>query len=113
MQVIWDHKSATAAEVIAVLGPVADWSHRTIRTLLARLVDKGVLETEADGNRYRYRPKVTRRECVRVAGRSFLDRVFDGDCGELLVHFAREAKMSPRQIDELRRLLEEKPFVED
>src|SRR5206468_1477883 len=43
MQVVWERKAATAAEVIAALAGRTGWQHRTIRTLLARLVDKGVL----------------------------------------------------------------------
>ncbi len=113
MQVVWDREQATAAEVIAALSAETGWSHRTIRTLLARLVEKDVLAAAADGNKYVYTPRVTRRQCVREAGKSFLERVFDGDCGELLVHFARHGKVTPQQLDELRRLLETKNPAED
>src|SRR5947209_13824711 len=108
MQVIWERKTATAAEVIAALASVTDWQHRTIRTLLARLVDKGVLAAEADGHRYLYRPLLSRGKCVREEGRSFLRKVFDGDTAELLVHFVRGADISPEQVEELKRLLDEK-----
>jgi BlaI family transcriptional regulator, penicillinase repressor len=107
MQVVWERKAATAAEVIAALAGT-DWQHRTIRTLLARLVDKGVLAAEPDGNRYLYRPLVSRSKCVRQEGQSFLKRVFGGDTAELLVHFVRGADISPEQIEELKRLLDEK-----
>ena len=56
MQVVWRLGKATAAEVIAELAESTDWSHRTIRTLLGRLVEKGALATADDGNRYIYRP---------------------------------------------------------
>lgn len=113
MQVVWDRQQATAAEVIAALSGETGWSHRTIRTLLARLVEKNALAAAADGNKYVYTPRVSRRQCVREAGKSFLERVFDGDCGELLVHFARHGKATPEQIDELRRLLDQKTRAED
>jgi BlaI family penicillinase repressor len=108
MQAVWDRKAATAGEVIAAVGEAAGWRHRTVRTLLARLVDKGALAAEADGNRYVYRPRVTRAACVRGEGWSFLDRVFAGDAAELLAHFARGADLTPEQIDGLKRLLDEK-----
>jgi BlaI family transcriptional regulator, penicillinase repressor len=108
MQVVWERKAATAAEVIAALERPAGWRHRTIRTLLARLLDKGVLAAAADGNRYVYRPLVSRSKCVREESRSFLQRVFGGDAAELLVHFVRGADISPEQIEELQRLLDEK-----
>jgi BlaI family penicillinase repressor len=108
MQVVWERQAATAAEVIAALADATGWRHRTIRTLLARLVDKGALAARADGNRYLYRPRVSREACVRREGRSFLQKVFGGDAGELLVHFVRGTDMTPEQIDELKRLLDEK-----
>jgi BlaI family penicillinase repressor len=108
MQVVWERKAATAAEVIAALSGTTGWQHRTVRTLLARLVDKGALAAEADGNRYVYRPLVSRGKCVREESRSFLQRVFGGDAAELLVHFVRDADLPPERIEELKRLLDEK-----
>src|SRR5436309_2130718 len=103
MQVVWERKAATAAEVIAALAGSTGWQHRTIRTLLARLVDKGVLAAEADGNRYLYRPLASRSKYVRQESQSFLQRVFGGDAAELLVHFVRGADISPEQVAELKR----------
>ncbi len=107
MQVVWQRRSATAAEVIAELESTTSWRHRTIRTLLSRLVEKGALATEADGNRYVYRPLVGRQKCVRQEARSFLRKVFAGDAAELVAHFVRDAKIPPEQIEELKRLLDE------
>jgi len=108
MQVVWERKTATAAEVIETLAATTNWSHRTIRTLLARLVDKDALAADADGNRYLYRPLVTRNKCVREESHAFLKKVFGGDAGELLVHFVRGANISQEQIEELKRVLDEK-----
>ena len=98
----------TAAEVIAALSLANGWKHRTIRTLLARLVDKGILAAQPDGNRHLYRPLVRRDRCVRQESQSFLRKVFRGDVGELLVHMVRDADISAAQIKELKRLLDEK-----
>jgi BlaI family penicillinase repressor len=108
MQVIWELRRATAAEVIARLTPHTGWSHRTVRTLLSRLVDKGVLAAEADGHRFVYRPLLSKSRCVREAGRSFLEKVFGGDPTELLVHFVRDAELPPAEIERLKQLLDEK-----
>lgn len=108
MRVIWRLGKATAAEVIGELARSEKWSHRTIRTLLGRLVEKDVLATETDGNRYIYRPRVTQQKCTRTESRSFLDKVFGGDAAELLIHFTQEANISRQQIDELKRLLDAK-----
>jgi len=108
MQVVWEQKNASAADVIAALAKTTRWRHRTIRTLLARLVEKGVLAAQADGNRYLYRPLVSRSKCVREESHAFLKKVFGGDTAQLLVHFARGADISQDQIEELKRFLDEK-----
>ena len=108
MQVVWGRGKATAAEVIEELSLETSWSHRTIRTLLARLVEKGVLETAADGNRYIYKPLITRQKCIRSESRSFLQRVFGGNSAELLVHFARDAQITPEEIEALKKILDAK-----
>ena len=45
MEAIWGRGGATAAEVIGALADRRDWNHSTIRTMLARLVEKGACAT--------------------------------------------------------------------
>ena len=108
MRVVWRCRTATAAEVIEQLVPETGWNHRTIRTMLGRLVDKGALAAKDEGNRYVYRAKVTERRCVREEAQSFVEKVFDGDAAELLIHFVRNETLPAEQIDELKRLLDKK-----
>jgi BlaI family penicillinase repressor len=107
MNAIWETQPATAQEVIARLADEADWAPATIKTMLHRLVAKKVLSYEMDGNRYVYRSRVRRGDCVRAASRSFLARVFDGEAAGLLAHFLRSSKLSADEIRELRRILNE------
>jgi BlaI family penicillinase repressor len=105
MEPIWETGPCTAAEVIKRLRATHDWNHSTIRTLLARLVEKGVLDYEVDGARYVYRAAVSRRRCVRQKGRSFLNKVFGGDVGALLAHFVENASLDRDQFEQLQQLL--------
>jgi BlaI family penicillinase repressor len=106
MEIIWQRKEATAAEVIAELAGVNRWNHRTVRTLLARLVEKGALSAQSDGNRYVYRALISRMQCVRHVSRSFLEKVFGGDVSSLLAHFVRDSRVTAEDIVELRKLLD-------
>src|SRR5579863_440304 len=108
MEPIWQAGACTAADVIKQLRATHDWNHSTIRTLLARLVEKGALTYDVDGSRYIYRAAVSRERCVRQEGRSFLDKVFGGDVTALLAHFVSEAALEPDQIAQLRQLLNDK-----
>ena len=87
MEPIWAAGACTAADVIKQLRATHDWNHSTIRTLLARLVEKGALAYDVDGSRYIYRAAVSRQQCVRQEGRSFLEKAFGGDVAALLAHF--------------------------
>jgi BlaI family penicillinase repressor len=107
MRVAWARGSVTAQEVVDAL-PGHGWSPRTIKTLLNRLKTKGALGYEARGKAYVYRPAVRQEDCVRQESQSFLDRVFAGSAAPLLAHFVKRAKLTPEELDELKRILREK-----
>jgi BlaI family penicillinase repressor len=108
MEVVWAAGDCSAADVISRLAPEHNWNHRTIRTLLARLVEKGALQYEVDGARYIYRAAVSREQCVRDESRSFVQKIFHGDVGTLLAHFVASAPLDNEEIERLRRLLDDK-----
>ena len=108
MNVVWQRWPLAASEVVEALAGRTPWHARTIKTMLGRLVRKGALRFEAEGKRYLYRPAVTRAECVRRESRSFLQRVFDGQTADLLVHFVETARLSREESEQLRRLLDER-----
>ena len=107
MLLLWQRAPQTAADVAAKLCPAHDWTERTVKTLLARLIKKGALTATPEGKRYLYEPAVSREDCVRQESRTFLDRVFGGSASPLLAHFVREGGLGPEEIEELRALLDE------
>lgn len=108
MQVVWKEQPVTAATIVKHLAADNDWSPATIRTFLHRLVKKGVLNYEQDGNRYLYRAALTKAKSVKQASRSFLSTVFGGETGPLLTHFVKSSKLTAEEIAQLKKLLEEK-----
>lgn len=108
MQAIWDSHPVTAGQVIEKLAGKRKWNPRTVKTLLNRLVKKSALAYDVQGNRYLYRPRVSRQECVRSESRSFVSRVFAGDSAQMLLRFVDEAELSREQIARLKRLLDKK-----
>ena len=107
MSAVWDHPGATAQEVAGRL-PEKRWSPRTVKTLLGRLVKKGVLGFDVDGQRYRYRAEIERDAYVLAESRSFLERVHGGEASPLVAYFLREGRLSGDDLAELRRILDEK-----
>jgi BlaI family penicillinase repressor len=106
MKIVWESGPLTAGQIVGHLNGQTDWHPRTIKTLLGRLVKKGAVAMEADGNRYLYRAKVTREACRRHETRSFLSRVFDGAVAPALVHFLKTSELSKQEIQELKSILE-------
>jgi len=107
MNVIWQGESMGAQEVIHVLQQDHDWAPSTIKSMLHRLTRKQVLVADMQGNRYVYRARVKRSDCVRKEGRSFLQRVFAGEPVSLLAHFLEDSQLTADEIADLRRILDE------
>jgi len=109
MKVIWAKAPCSAGELIKSLTKIdSTWHPKTIKTFLTRLVAKGALGFEKEGNAYLYRPLVSEKECVDAASESFLARVFGGSFKPMLAHFVEQNKLTTEEIQELRRLLDER-----
>lgn len=108
---VWEAEDQTAGEVIARVEPIRDRSHRTVRTLLSRLVEKGAVKVRIDGSRHLYSAAVTRNECVRSAARSFTERFFAGNMQSLLLHFVENETLSSEEVEELQQRLDQRRAV--
>ena len=108
MEVLWARSPLSASAVIAALAADSAWNHRTIRTLLSRLVEKGAVKATADGRAYLYRPALSRKRFVKEESRSFLTRVFGGSPLAAVVHLVEGEALSPEELARLKALLEGK-----
>ncbi len=106
MEALWAaERPLTAAEVAERLDPSHQWSESTVKTMLGRLLAKGVLGHEADGRRYLYRPLVERQNYAAGESRRLVDRLFGGRAAPLVAHLARDDGLSQDDIAELEALL--------
>lgn len=105
MEVLWAQSPLTAAEVVERAPAARRWSSRTVKTLLSRLLAKGVLTYDKDGRRYLYRPAVARDDHVARELRQLIDRLFGGRVTPLVAHLAEHHSLSPKDIDEIQALL--------
>lgn len=109
MRVLWSAGEAmTSRDIIEALEDNSDWQPKTIRTLINRLTDKGVLAREETGKVLHFRPTVAEADCIREESRTFLNRFFDGGLTPMLAHFLDNEEVSPEELDALRQLLDEK-----
>jgi len=108
MKILWERAPLTSREVVDALEPDTHWKPKTIHTLIARLVKKGALGAAKEGREYQFKPLVREEDCQRREATSFLARVFDGDVAPFLACFVRNNKLTRAEIDELKRILDQK-----
>lgn len=108
MDVLWRGRPGMPAEqVIAALVSEQNWQEATIKTLLNRLLKKGALSASKDGRRYLYTAVLKRDQWVSSESTSMLERLFGGRVAPLVAHFGKHRKLSPSDIAELKKLIEE------
>lgn len=105
MEVLWDQAPLTAAEVAERVPAERGWSMATVKTMLGRLLAKGVLDHEEDGRRYLYRPAVSRDDYAAHESTRLIDRLFGGKVTPLVAHLAERDRLSARDIAEIEALL--------
>ena len=108
MEALWQDAPQTASEITKILRPTMNWAENTVRTLLTRLVEKDALKTgeNASGTRV-FSPAVKREACVGAESESFMQRVFRGASKPLLIHFAQNAQLTPAEVRELKKMLDQ------
>ncbi len=108
MKVLWKNSPSTANQVIDKLKNDTDWKPKTVKTLLNRLVKKKAIGYEVDKRTYHYFPLVNEDECIMAENKSFLERVHNGTLNLMIASFLKEEKLSKEEIEELKRILDEK-----
>ena len=106
MRVLWKQGPLLANEIADILGPITQWNHRTVKTLLGRLVQKGAITYKKIDHRYLYRPAIDEKTCVHGETRSFMDRYYGGALMPMLAAFLENQKFTAQEIEELKALLE-------
>lgn len=107
MQVIWRRPGIAAHEVIAALDSTG-WSEATVKTLLNRLLKKKAVSFRKEGKAYLYTALISEADCQRSETKTFVQRVFSGSVMPMLAHFVQSEQLTEAEIQELKKLLQEK-----
>jgi BlaI family transcriptional regulator, penicillinase repressor len=108
MSVIWTRGPLAATDVFDALSAGHGWKQKTVNTFLTRLVAKGALSADRSGKAFIYTSLVGREKCVKAESDSFLQRVFQGATGNLVLHFCEHADLTPQETRELEQLIRSK-----
>ena len=104
MRVLWRAGDALpVTEIRESLQKSRGWEATTVKTLISRLVAKGVLRQEKR-QVYYYSPLITETEYNDWATHDLISRVYHGSARDLVAALVRSDGLSQADIDELRNL---------
>jgi predicted transcriptional regulator len=105
MSVLWKEGSGTVTEVREKLG--TDVGYTTVLKILQILEEKGHVRHEVEGRAYRYLPSVAPEQAGDSALRRVVDKIFHGSAALALARLVSDRKVSPAELERMRRLLDE------
>ncbi len=79
-------------------------AYTTVMTMMKILEQKGYLNRKQVDRAYVYRPAQPKSRVIRAMVRDFVNRVFNGSAEPLLVHLIEDRRLTPDEIEEIRRL---------
>ena len=98
MRIIWTLGEVCTGQVIKELQDKKDWSDSTIKTLMRRLVQKGLLKTRKEGRCFVYKPTISQRKMMSEVTLHMMQNMCDMHKGEVLIQLLKEAPLSKGDI---------------
>jgi len=108
MSELWQLGQATVRDVMSRLRPPRQLAYTSVSTVLRILEQKKLVKSRKDGKAHVYRPAISKAEYERRSLRHLVDNVFDGTPSALVQRLLDDDGLSPADIDDIRRHLEEK-----
>lgn len=108
MDVLWAAEpdvGLSSRQVQERMDPSQERAYTTIKTVLDRLVEKGLVQRHRDGRIWRYRARASRQSLTAESLRSVLGDIGSSDRSTALLHFLEGVEATDRA--ELRRLLDQ------
>ena len=106
LKVIWQLQNPTTSAQI--MEKDNHWKPQTLLTVLARLTEKGFLESVRKGRERQYTAIISEDEYLEVETSDFLKRYSGHSMGGLVKTLFSSNSLSDSELDELRSLLDQK-----
>ncbi|OBZ13253.1 MULTISPECIES: BlaI/MecI/CopY family transcriptional regulator [Bacillales] len=109
MKILWAKEECPSSEIVKQLTETMDWSPKTIRTLLNRLVQKEAVGINKDESRraQMFYPLVSENEYLQSETKTFLQKLYGGAIKPMLANFLQEKKLTEQEINELKQLFDD------
>ncbi|MGX4685630.1 CopY/TcrY family copper transport repressor [Vagococcus sp. JNUCC 83] len=108
MKVVWSNDEVTSRQVLDILSDKMGWSMSTIKTLLARLVEKNYLKTTKNGNQFIYAPKINEEDAINNLLTADLNKLCQKKKGKMIYQLIDKEELTIDDVTQLITLLSKK-----
>jgi len=102
-ELIWRSEPVASMALVKLAKAEFDWSKSTTFTHLKMLIEKGLARNESSSVTMLY----TRDEIIAEQSCQYVDDTFGGSLPMFVASFTRGRKLTPEQVAELKRLIDE------
>ena len=107
LRVLWARGPSTVREVHEALSEKKDLGYTTVLKLLQIMTAKGTVRRDEGRRAHVYEACQPATETKRQLVGDVLQRVFEGSASELMIHALEGRRTSRKELEELRRMLDE------
>lgn len=108
MRVLWTQGECYSNEITQILSEKFDWHASTVKTMIARLVNKGYVGNHVEGNRYRYFPTISEKESLQQTRAELAHHICSTKMGKYIANLIEENPLSHDDIDLIIKATEKK-----
>ncbi len=105
IKAVWQQEPCTAPEVQEKLSAQTGWAYSTVRTLMDRMVAKGLLRSEKVGHATHYRSAITQQQAQRTEALYALKHAFNGALTPMVQCLIDSRNASADELAELEALI--------
>ncbi len=106
MQLLWEAGPSTAKNLCLTAAERYTWNKNTTYTIIKSLVEGGFIErSEPD---FFCTPLISLNEVRKTETKSFLEKFYKGSAGAFFSAFLEDDSISPEELSELKRIINEK-----
>jgi BlaI family penicillinase repressor len=108
IEVVWAHEPCAAPTVQEELAARKKWTYSTVKTLMDRMVTKGLLTTERIRNLMLYRSAVSQQDARRGELLRTVKRAFGGAFTPMMQFMVESDALSPEELGHLEEMIRAK-----
>jgi len=108
LQKVWELEPCAAPTVKEALKGEKEWAYTTVKTMMDRMVKKGLLKTEKIRSIYLYSSAVTQSQARKSEIARTLKRAFDGTFTPLMQFLIENDQLSEEEYSHLERLIKKR-----